>query len=729
MPNKNQLDCNKGKWVEIQLIDEFGDGKAYSNLSFEITFADKTKKNYTLDNNGFRRLENIPCGKFSIIFRDTFSETSYPVNRKIKDQELIGWYNHLIKRGVNITSLQVSAEQALSSGKLTYTPSNSEANSKPTDYHNIEVIDLVDNKDHLIRNFEWIKGKSYSTIAKEILLKDSQNDNKNNNNPSKKTPYEEFQKKYPIDKEEEERKRREIYNPKQKIDGAIDVRPKQRAEMLQKKRENQKIIQYQKKEVNNTTTGFLTGKKHILRIRALRSYRPLLSLNKELSILNLYQLATLADLSYEDFEVIKNTFSKWSAHEQVDYKGYYLLQEDIPYSKRFQIDHKSTNFLLDDGTNTQGFITHNDKILLISIRGTDSHIGDDSIFDSDFVDAITDLNIPQTPFTSNSSVKVHTGFNKAFDKIKESIDNYIGLNHTDQTIVITGHSLGGAIATLIATWLQTTKPFLHNKIILYTYGSPRVGDSAFVTLAKEVIHHRVVNNLDPVPYIPFPWLKDESFEKWAERLWKIIFPVRDLFDKKTNLPYTHQGKLQHLIPLPDKLINNAFLTANSMKNDLSSYYLEVDQGLPKSRPNLAFTNPSDHFIDNYKDKILKIFKRWRTSYLNKSSKASESEIKVIQSDIKSQKDNAGKLQSELDKTSYQPTFPIALKAAKEIYEIYKINKFVVDTKELIANEERVKLNNESVLGIDLYGSDVFTDFSDKKIPLQDIVNQWMSLTK
>ena len=63
-------------------------------------------------------------------------------------------------------------------------------------------------------------------------------------------------------------------------------------------------------------------------------------------------------------------------------------------------------------------------------------------------------------------------------------------------IVYTGHSLGGAMATLAAT--------LRPPDALYTFGSPRVGDATFVDSIAHVAHHRVVNNRDIVPTVPLP---------------------------------------------------------------------------------------------------------------------------------------------------------------------------------------------------------------------------------
>lgn len=67
-------------------------------------------------------------------------------------------------------------------------------------------------------------------------------------------------------------------------------------------------------------------------------------------------------------------------------------------------------------------------------------------------------------------------------------------------LVVTGHSLGGAVAT-IATARLRTEGF---PVEAYTFGSPRVGNAAFVNWFAEQdgIQRRVTHEDDPVPRLP-----------------------------------------------------------------------------------------------------------------------------------------------------------------------------------------------------------------------------------
>lgn len=70
-----------------------------------------------------------------------------------------------------------------------------------------------------------------------------------------------------------------------------------------------------------------------------------------------------------------------------------------------------------------------------------------------------------------------------------------------QTIHITGHSLGAALATLTAWWFANK--WYRRWPLLYTFASPRVGDRRFrETFDSACIHQRVVRVGDRVPDLP-----------------------------------------------------------------------------------------------------------------------------------------------------------------------------------------------------------------------------------
>jgi Lipase (class 3) len=70
------------------------------------------------------------------------------------------------------------------------------------------------------------------------------------------------------------------------------------------------------------------------------------------------------------------------------------------------------------------------------------------------------------------------------------------------SVTVCGHSLGGALATLLALDLAANTVFSHPAV--YTLGSPRTGNALFASTFNQVVtqSYRVENRLDIVPKLP-----------------------------------------------------------------------------------------------------------------------------------------------------------------------------------------------------------------------------------
>jgi triacylglycerol lipase len=101
--------------------------------------------------------------------------------------------------------------------------------------------------------------------------------------------------------------------------------------------------------------------------------------------------------------------------------------------------------------------------------------------------------------------KVHRGFHKYVDKLWEPIEAHIKKGRAaKKNLWITGHSLGGAMATLIARRCAVNDD-LRTPEALFTYGSPRVGNKTYIkSFDNLIVHHRWVNDGDIVTKVPFP---------------------------------------------------------------------------------------------------------------------------------------------------------------------------------------------------------------------------------
>jgi len=120
---------------------------------------------------------------------------------------------------------------------------------------------------------------------------------------------------------------------------------------------------------------------------------------------------------------------------------------------------------------------------------------------------IVDFLFPlKSVFKNLPGIKVHSGFYDAYKDLAPSIHKDVAHLFQNEcvncTILVTGHSLGAALATLCAADLayEGYKGYVKS----YSYGDPRVGNYNFTRFYKAYVPDtfRVVNNKDIVPAVP-----------------------------------------------------------------------------------------------------------------------------------------------------------------------------------------------------------------------------------
>lgn len=174
-----------------------------------------------------------------------------------------------------------------------------------------------------------------------------------------------------------------------------------------------------------------------------------------------------------------------NCHKMALMAAYAYLDQEEGYEKYKEIGYTDHAFINDSGA--QCHVVWNKEEFVICFRGTEP---------GEFSDIKADLNA--IPDRAQIGGFVHNGFQEEVNKVWGEIQFL--LKHSEgKKFYMTGHSLGGAMATIAASRLQDSVD------CLYTYGSPRVGTRKFIKCLK-VEHYRHVNNNDIVPSVPFAFL-------------------------------------------------------------------------------------------------------------------------------------------------------------------------------------------------------------------------------
>jgi triacylglycerol lipase len=144
-----------------------------------------------------------------------------------------------------------------------------------------------------------------------------------------------------------------------------------------------------------------------------------------------------------------------------------------------------------DRRETQCLVMADHSAIVVAFRGTEP---------GKLRDWMSDLD---TQFVDGPFGRVHCGFKLALSHVWDELNACVAeFQDQGQSLWLTGHSLGAALATLAAArWREADKP-VHG---LYNFGAPRVGDRAFERSFNQDFgarNFRFVNNTDLVTRVP-----------------------------------------------------------------------------------------------------------------------------------------------------------------------------------------------------------------------------------
>ncbi len=127
------------------------------------------------------------------------------------------------------------------------------------------------------------------------------------------------------------------------------------------------------------------------------------------------------------------------------------------------------NLVVNDAKGTFGFVAYNKNSneIVVSFRGS-----------TNIENWITNIDFVMKTYKDVAGAQVHEGFFSAYDAVSgqviSAVKSILSV-HPTATLFVTGHSLGGALATFAAVDIKRTIA-TNNKITLYSYGSPRTGN-------------------------------------------------------------------------------------------------------------------------------------------------------------------------------------------------------------------------------------------------------------
>ncbi|MFZ0773868.1 MAG: lipase family protein [Candidatus Sulfotelmatobacter sp.] len=181
-------------------------------------------------------------------------------------------------------------------------------------------------------------------------------------------------------------------------------------------------------------------------------------------------------------EMVRLAYCRPEPYFQFDQQQIRAVLEPLGFNCQF---FESTG--TPEGRGTHGFLAFHDdsdpskKLAVVAFRGTDA---------ADPTDLADDAEFLQTKWDPGGLV--HRGFAAALDHILPPLS--AALSQVQGRVLFTGHSLGAAMATLLAS--------IRRPDFLYTFGSPRVGDGRFVSTLNGLDNRRFVDCSDIVARIP-----------------------------------------------------------------------------------------------------------------------------------------------------------------------------------------------------------------------------------
>ncbi len=173
------------------------------------------------------------------------------------------------------------------------------------------------------------------------------------------------------------------------------------------------------------------------------------------------------------------------------------------------IDNSYDNIIIQNGEQVIFGYNKEYNSIFVSFRGSEN-----------IQNWISNIQVSQiNPYTDHN-IAVEKGFYNLFDSLQTNIYNVLNdltFKYNTTQVILTGHSLGGALATLNAfDILYYKKDYKIHSLI--TFGSPRIGNEYFAITFESynIYSNRITHFYDIVPHVPEEFL---GYRHISQEIW------------------------------------------------------------------------------------------------------------------------------------------------------------------------------------------------------------------